>query len=702
MGKLFALSVVTAATLSSNAWGAAFDSCPAQAFLTQGTVPTTYAVNLVTGGYRVIADDMGTRSSVNGLGFNPEDQFIYGWSYEHKVPARIHSDFSVEPLPVDNIANQNFYVGDVSAKGSKYYVYRRGASFGLYVIDLDPASESYLQMSRIIDGSSLNLYIADFAVNPNDGFAYTIDSRGDLIKIDLTDGSDQVLAKTGVRGGFGAAYFDPDGNLYLSRNSDGVVFRVAIDAGNYEPVHFANGPSSSINDGSRCALAPVTGESNTLVDFGDAPDSYGTYLDSNGARHGLESATLFFGKSVDGEAEASASPLTDDLTGDVDDEDGVQFATAVTENSQSVALIESSGSGYVSAWVDLDQSGTFDDHEQILFDEPVSAGKQAVYADIPEGVIPGDSWARFRLSSVTGLQPTGGAPDGEVEDFPVNVKESDVVTNYYPSSNGWSTLAFEDNWPYEGDYDMNDLVVYLRSAVSSNASGVKHVAIAGEVAAVGAAYHNGFAIRLPGVSPDDINLERTTLAINGKDVTNHVFIEEGRQEAILIVSYNVWDYVGSGELCEFYRTEADCGSDIQMTFKANIPMLYPVSADLRGLMDPFLFATPGAWHGGHYATAPGRSYEIHTKNQAPTEAFDYSLFDSSGDDATDVSAEKFFQTDKGMPWALEIGTRWQYPLEYRDISHVYKQFAPFATSGGSVNRSWYKIDNADQALVFTY
>ena len=50
MGKLLALSALTAITLSPNAWGAAFDNCPAQAFLTQGTVPTTYTsrkVNLI-------------------------------------------------------------------------------------------------------------------------------------------------------------------------------------------------------------------------------------------------------------------------------------------------------------------------------------------------------------------------------------------------------------------------------------------------------------------------------------------------------------------------------------------------------------------------------------------------------------------------------------------------------------------------------
>ncbi len=702
MRKLFSLSVLLAVSLSQNSWGAAFEDCPSQAFLTQGTVPTTYGVNLVTGGYRVIANDMGTNASVNGLGFNPEDRFIYGWSYEHNVPARVHSDFSVEPLAVDNIANVSFYVGDVSVTGSKYYVYRRGSAYGLYVIDLDPDSADYLQMSRIIDGQSLSLRIADFAVNPNDGFAYSLDNRGVLSKIDLANGSSEVLAETDISGSFGAAYFDPDGNLYLSRNSDGIVFRIGIDSGNYVPVQFANGPSSSTNDGSRCALAPVAGESNTLVDFGDAPDSYGTYLESNGARHGLEDATLFFGTTVDGEADASASPLTDDESGDTDDEDGVQFATAVKENSQSVALVEASSPGYVSAWVDLNQNGTFDDYEQILFDELVTPGMQALYADIPIGVVPGDTWARFRISSVTGLQATGGAPDGEVEDFPVSVHESDVVTNYYPSSNGWSTLAFEDNWPHEGDYDMNDLVLYLRSAVSSNAAGVKHVAITGEVAAVGAAYHNGFAVRLPGVNRDEVDIAGTTLEINGRDVTDRVVIEEGRQEAILIVSYNVWDFVGSGELCTFYRTEADCGSDIQMTFKANIPMLQPVDADLRGLMDPFLFATPGAWHGNHYVTAPGRSYEIHTKNQAPTEAFDYSLFDDPGADASSPSAQQFFQTANGMPWALEIGTRWHYPLEYQDISHVYKQFAPFATTSGSVNQSWYQIENAEQAFIFTH
>lgn len=557
-------------------------------------------------------------------------------------------------------------------------------------------------MKKIVDGNSPKLSIADFAINPADGLAYSVDRHGALHQIDLESGSVVTLAKTGVTGTFGAAYFDPNGNLYVSNNSNGYVYKVAVGSGDYSMVQFANGPSSSINDGSRCALAPVTSASDILIDYRDAPDSYGTYLESNGARHKVTGSSLFFGESVDAESDASAYPLSDDENDNADDEDGVQFATAITEAERAVAIVNSSGAGFVSAWVDLNKNGVFDGNEQVLFDEPVSAGKQPVYMDIPVGVSAGDSWSRFRISSTTGLAATGGAPDGEVEDFPVTLHASDTVTDYYPSQNGWSTIAFEDNWPHEEDYDMNDLIVYLRTAVSSNAAGVTNVTIGGEVAAYGAGYHNGFAIRLPGVHPDQVDRDQAALHINGKEVTDWVIIEEGREETILMVTYNVWDFVGTGDFCKFYRTEPDCGSDIQMSFKASIPMIEPVQADLQGVFDPFLFATPGAWRGGDYETAPGRSYEIHLKNQAPTEAFDYSLFNRAGDDASDPSSQRFFQTEKGMPWALEIGTRWQYPVEYRDISHAYPQFAEFATSDGDNNLSWYLIDNANQLLIFTH
>lgn len=683
---------------------APFESCPPDAFLTQGTSARAYSVNLVTGDYNIAASEHNIayrnrkiNRRMNALGFNPLDQYIYGWSYGHRTLARVHADFRVEPLDVKSKVDKDFYVGDVHPTSNEYYAYRDGKQFGLYKIDLDENSEDYLHMRRIIDGRSLSLDIADLAINPMDELGYAVTKKGELYQIDLANGSKKLLARLDVQGAFGAAYFDPDGNLYIGRNRDGHIFRIAVNTGNFAAEFFAAGPPSNINDGARCAIAPITDIIDDNVDFGDAPDSYGTMLSSNGARHTL--SDTYLGSGVDGESDSSAYPLSDDANDTVDDEDGVQFATLITEGKNAVLVVKSTGSGFLNGWIDTDANGRFDGNDQILTDYRISNEKESLYVDIPDGATPGKTWARFRLSTEPGLLAYGGAPDGEVEDYQVEIHQQEVTVNHYPSATGWTTIAFEDNWPLEGDYDMNDLVVYLRTSITANENGVSQVNIEGEVAAVGAAYHNGFGIRLPGIKRALVDHSNVSYSINDKPV-DWVPIESGREEAILMVTYNLWDYIGSGEHCLFYRTEEECGSSIQMTFSAKIPLTEPVDVELGGVLDPFLFATPGAWHGGHFVEAPGRGYEIHLKNQAPTEAFDVSLFDKQGDDASNQDRELYFQTENGLPWAMEIGTRWEYPIEYREISHAYPLFARYARSNGLNNPHWYDDQTSNHAYIF--
>jgi len=678
-----------------------FEECPAKAFLTQGSYSSTYSVNLITGDYQVLSKSMQGNKTVNGLGFNSNDRFGYGWSYKDGLPARIHSDFAVEPLQVNNIAKSNFYVGDISTNDNKYYVYRPGAAYGLYSIGLDETAPDYLKMVKIIDGKSLNMSIADFAFHPTNDAAYTVDRKGNLHKIDVRNGTGEILAKTDATGTFGAAYFDADGNLYVSRNQDGSIFRIAIDAGDYTAQYFAKGPSSSTNDGFRCAQAPAIDVNDINLDFGDAPDSYGTSLATNGPRHGLsDNNTYYLGKYVDGESDASVYPLSDEQNGDQLDDDGVQFATSIEEATKAIAKVSASTDGYLSAWIDLNRDGEFNGNDQVLVDEQLFEGTQYVYMEIPAGVVAGESWARFRFTSTPGTQALGGAPDGEVEDYKVELVEAEATVTNYPTNDDWTTLSFEDNWPHEGDYDMNDLVVQMRTAVWSRPTGVTQVNLKGQLTAVGAAYHNGFAVRLEGVKRSQVDVENIEYLVNGLPVDFQP-LEEGRDEAIFIVAYDVWNFVGAGELCTFYRTEEGCGSDIQMTFSARIPMLEPVDAKLKGVFDPFLFATPGAWHGGHFATAPGRAYEIHMKNRAPTEAFDATLFDEEGDDNSQPWRNLYYQTLKGLPWALEIGTDWQYPREYQDIGHAYPMFANWAQSGGWFDADWYLEKNANAPFLFT-
>ena len=679
----------------------AFNECPSRAFLTQDAVAKTYSVNLVTGDYGLLQDNMGTKSKVNATGFNPNDQFLYGWGYEKFKPVKIHNDFTVEYLDVENITGTNFYVGDVSLTNNTYYVYRSGSSYGLYAISLDESSENFHKMVRVVDGKTLNLKIFDLAFHPSDGYAYAVDKDGLLHQIDAESGDSKQIADVGVTGTFGAVYFDADENFYISSNNDGKIYKISIGTGEYTAQLFALGPSSSVNDGARCALAPVIDESNVDIDFGDAPESYGTYLKDNGARHGLTSDTsLYLGAGVDGESDGKPMPLSDDESDRNDDEDGVQFATTLQAGDKAVVMVEPSASGVLSAWIDSDQNGTFDADEQVITDLSVEAGKQPVYIEIPADAKPGSTWSRFRLSSSVGMEATGGVSDGEVEDYSVGITVEGASVNYYPSANSFSTVVFEDNWPFEGDYDMNDLVANLKTSIYYTDKKATLVNISGQLTAVGAAYHNGFGIRLPDVLRDQVDEEGINYTINDRPVTNYSPLEAGRYEAIFILAYNTWSYVSAGEDCTFYRTEEGCGSDVQMRFNITIPFKEPIDTDISGIFDPFLFATPGAWHGEHFATPPGRSYEIHLKNHHATEAFDYKFMNGSGQDASNPDNKHFFQTTNGLPWAMEVGSEWKYPKEYRDVTHAYPKFPSYVRSDGEENPSWYTYSNAVESILF--
>ncbi|MCG8462795.1 MAG: choice-of-anchor D domain-containing protein, partial [Holophagales bacterium] len=166
----------------------------------------------------------------------------------------------------------------------------------------------------------------------------------------------------------------------------------------------------------------------TLVgtDFGDAPDpSYATLLASDGARHLLGSG-LALGLLVDSDPDGQPDPsaLGDDLDG-TDDEDGLTFSVLRAGSSGTVDVV-ASGAGLLSAWIDFDRDGDWGGPgEQIFTDLPLAAGANiGLSIAVPVGATLGTTFARFRFSTDSGLQPTGEASDGEVEDVVVEILEA--------------------------------------------------------------------------------------------------------------------------------------------------------------------------------------------------------------------------------------------------------------------------------------
>ncbi len=613
-------------TASSAATSNPFSTCPTEAYLIQTPrdLPITFGVDLSTGSYRNLSQNMGTEK-VNGIGFSIHDNYMYGWDYGAGTLARFGSDYQAEPLVVNDLIGKNFYVGDVALKDNAWYGYRPNS--GLYRISLEQGVEEY-SLQRIATASYMgNPKITDFAFHPLDKLIYSVDNNGYLLSIDpatgLTTTIIQVLSESELEFNFtfGAQYFDVQGNLYISNNGNGFIYKINIDGIHSTANFFTYGPSSSSNDGARCALAPVIIQ--TAVDFGDAPDTYGTSLEKSGARHAL--SQLYLGEIIDGEANAYVNPLNDDSSDQNDDEDGVSFITGIEIGETALINVHASQSGgFLNAWIDWDHDGVFNEDEKIISERSLLEGDNFIEVSVPVWAHTGDTWSRFRISSTQSLGPTGGVSDGEVEDYPVMITETGVLLSYYPGSNSYTSFAFEDLYPDMGDFDMNDVIVNLRITEFIRDGKLIRIRFDAKLAALGASYHNGFAIELLGIAPEIIKSDSIVKTMNGhKTYTN--LDESDSDNATIILSNDLWNYVSSGEQeCNYFRTERGCETSVLPHWSVIVPLTTPVIKESVPTKpyNPFIFSTAGYYHGDTVLTVtgthPGRGYEVHMKNYPPT------------------------------------------------------------------------------------
>lgn len=156
---------------------------------------------------------------------------------------------------------------------------------------------------------------------------------------------------------------------------------------------------------------------NFTRDFGGAPSSYPVTQAQNGARHSLQSG-MFLGIGIS--AEGDGQPSTN-ANGDAWD-DGVVFNTQILTGQSSTVTVTASTLGAINAWLDLNSDGDWADAgEHILVDEPVVQGQNTLTFYVPVGATAGQSFARFRYNRTGGIDYSGLASEGEVEDYSVTI-----------------------------------------------------------------------------------------------------------------------------------------------------------------------------------------------------------------------------------------------------------------------------------------
>ena len=199
------------------------------------------------------------------------------------------------------------------------------------------------------------------------------------------------------------------------------------------------------------------------------------------------------------------------------------------------------------------------------------------------------------------------------------------------------TLAFEDQWPNPGDYDLNDFVV------------------------------NYTYSELP-LASNDIDVAEVEGAI----------LESGDSNATFIIWEDISKPFAGGET-GFINTEKGSSFVSAEELVVTIPLKAVTSNVSMMKFNPFIFVNK-------------RSHEIHLTDFAPTSKMDMNLL-GNGKDCSDVSKGFYFRMKDMYCWALDFPrtsadeAAWRYPKEKSSVVKAYKNYNKWVTN--KTDLSWF-------------
>ncbi|MCH2041297.1 MAG: LruC domain-containing protein [Saccharospirillaceae bacterium] len=278
-----------------------------------------------------------------------------------------------------------------------------------------------------------------------------------------------------------------------------------------------------------------------------------------------------------------------------------------------------------------------------------------------------------------------GVLDGN-DDYPNDSERAFDV--YYPSADGLGTLAFEDNWPVEGDYDLNDLVVAYRYKETRNSLGrIKDIHVDYTFTARGASRSNGFALALNNILATTTYTASRT--VNGGD-SETIVSDEQSSHLNFVVVQNTETLMPTPPGCQFYNTDADC--PISPEIPASLSITFDVaktrSQTGNAPYNPYIFATFD------------RGREVHLPNHRPSARADQNRFGSGDDDSNLFDFSKTYETATNLPWALNMPYSWLHPTSGDNIVDVYNDYRQWAESGGLTSTDWYtKNYNSNRVYI---
>ena len=223
----------------------------------------------------------------------------------------------------------------------------------------------------------------------------------------------------------------------------------------------------------------------------------------------------------------------------------------------------------------------------------------------------------------------------------------------------FGTLTYEDKWPEEGDYDMNDVMIDYESTIYKTLETNKITKIIDKFTPRhnGGIYNNGFGYQLTNITYTDVK----SITIEGPERSTFIGndnMESGQTYPTVLLFDNIKNVIGK-------------------TYTVTIEI---ANADYN----PFIICS----------TDQGRGKEVHLVNYPPTDKADNNLW-STGEDASQPEHNLFYVSNDNMPFAIHLPDVKDFPVpaEKVRITTAYPGFAEWVRSSGAQNKDWYLHKN---------
>lgn len=224
-------------------------------------------------------------------------------------------------------------------------------------------------------------------------------------------------------------------------------------------------------------------------------------------------------------------------------------------------------------------------------------------------------------------------------------------------------LAFEDNWPNKGDYDLNDVIVKYNSVLAFNTSN-QVLSTEDTFTALwsGASFKNGFAYQM--------NTDRSNVVTEFENISD---TSQGLDRELAKATVNVFTNA-------LVATENNTKT---ASYKIKNTLTTPVDHETFGVApyNPFIMV---------HENLGNNRCEVHLVNYKPTEKADMSLF-HTGKDLSLPNSGVYYVAAENYPFAIQLVDAEDFSTtETESVDITYSDFIKWVKSNGSEYKDWYK------------